>query len=107
MRLAPEGSAYAVWLYNSPAQLLFVGFPKGTVNDKGTLEVVADLTPQTPTFQQVLVTRERVAKPTKPGQIVLRGEIAVPQQARHRRRRPGRPSRRRSVPRPAAGYSAS
>lgn len=89
MRPAPEGSAYAVWLYNSPTQLLFVGFPKGTVNDKGTLEVVADLTPQTPTFQQVLVTRERVAKPTKPGQIVLSGKIAVPQQAQTPTTTPG------------------
>jgi hypothetical protein len=81
LKPAPAGSAYAVWLYNSPAQLLFVGFPKATVSDKGTLEVVADLTPQTPTYQQVLVTRERVGKPTKPGQIVLRARIAVPRQA--------------------------
>jgi hypothetical protein len=77
---APEGSAYAVWLYNSPTQLLFIGFPKATVNDKGTLEVVADLTPQTPTFEQVLVTLERVPKPTKPGRIVLSAKIAVPPQ---------------------------
>jgi hypothetical protein len=82
MKHAPEGSAYGVWLYNSPAQALFIGFPKATVNDKGTLEVVADLTPQTPTYGQVLVTRERVSKPTKPGKIVLSGKIAVPPQAR-------------------------
>jgi hypothetical protein len=81
MRPAPEGSAYAIWLYNSPAQLLFIGFPKATVSDTGRLEVVADLTPQTPTFQQVLVTRERTGKPTKPGRVVLRATIAVPPQA--------------------------
>ncbi len=81
MRPAPEGSAYAIWLYNSPAQLLFIGFPKATVSDTGTLEVVADLTPQTPTFQQVLVTRERTGKPIKPGRVVLRATIAVPPQA--------------------------
>jgi hypothetical protein len=81
LRVAPDGSAYAVWLYNSPAQLLFVGFPKATVNDAGKLEVVADLTPQTPTFQQVLVTLERVSKPVKPGRIVLSGKITVPPQA--------------------------
>ncbi len=81
MQPAPEGSAYAVWLYSSPTQALFIGFPKGTVSDKGTLEVVADLTPQTPTYREVLLTRERVESPTKPGTIVLRGEIAVPPQA--------------------------
>ncbi len=78
---APEGSAYAVWLYSSPSEALFIGFPKATVNDKGTLEVVADLTPQTPSYKQVLLTRERRESPTTPGTIVLRGTIAVPPQA--------------------------
>ena len=80
MKPAPDGSAYGIWLYNSPAQTLFIGFPKATVNDKGVLEVVADLTPQTPTYSQVLVTRERVEKPVKPGTVVLRANIAVPEQ---------------------------
>lgn len=80
MKPAPQGSAYAVWLYSSASQALFIGFPKATVNDKGTLEVVADLTPQTPSFREVLVTLERVESPTKPGKIVLRGRIAVPPQ---------------------------
>jgi hypothetical protein len=81
MEPAPQGSAYGVWLYNSPSQALFIGFPKSTVNDKGVLEVVADLVPQTPTYGQVLVTRERVSKPTKPGKVVLSAKIAVPPQA--------------------------
>lgn len=81
MAAAPPKSAYGIWLYSSPAQKLFIGFPKATVNDKGTLEVVADLAPQTPTFREVLITRERVAKPTKPGQVVLSAKIAVPPQA--------------------------
>ncbi len=80
MRHAPEGSAYAVWLYTSPTQALFVGFPKGTVNEKGTLEVVADLTPQTQRYNEVLLTRERVESPAKPGTIILRGKITVPPQ---------------------------
>lgn len=80
MEPAPQGSAYGIWLYNSPVQALFIGFPKSTVSDKGTLEVVADLAPQTPRFNEVLVTRERVAKPTRPGQTVLRGKISVPPQ---------------------------
>ena len=81
MRPAREGSAYGIWLYSSPSQALFIGFPKATVSDEGTLEVVADLTPQTPSYREVLVTRERVESPIKPGTIVLRGRIAVPQQA--------------------------
>ena len=76
----PDGTAYAVWLYTSADEKLFIGFPKATVNDKGTLDVVADLTPQTPRYADVLLTRERVEQPKKPGQIVLRGALEVPQQ---------------------------
>ena len=78
---APEGSAYAVWLYTSASDLLFVGFPKATVSEDGKLEVVADLTPQTRRYREVLVTRERVSKPSKPGKVVLRGALAIAQQA--------------------------
>ncbi|MEA2221049.1 MAG: hypothetical protein QOJ35_3675, partial [Solirubrobacteraceae bacterium] len=76
----PSGSAYAVWLYTSADEKLFIGFPKATVSDTGSLDVVADLTPQTPRYAEVLLTRERVAQPKKPGQIVLRGTLQVPQQ---------------------------
>jgi hypothetical protein len=76
----PNGAAYAVWLYTSPDQKLFIGFPKATVSDKGALDVVADLTPQTPRYAEVLLTRERVEQPKKPGQIVLRGKLDVPAQ---------------------------
>ena len=31
----PDGTAYAVWLYTSADEKLFIGFPKATVNDKG------------------------------------------------------------------------
>jgi hypothetical protein len=78
---APEGSAYAVWLYTSASELLFVGFPKATVGENGKLEVVADLTPQTRRYREVLVTRERVSKPSKPGTVVLRGPLTVAQPA--------------------------
>ena len=80
LKSAPKGSAYAVWLYNSPVQTLFIGFPRATVSDAGTLEVVAELAPQTPTYGQVLLTLERVPKPTKPGKVILGGKIAVPPQ---------------------------
>lgn len=72
LRPAPNGTAYAVWLCNSPGQVLFVRFPKSTATDAGKLDVVADLTPQTPTYASVLLTRETSEKPRKPGPIVLR-----------------------------------
>jgi hypothetical protein len=81
LKPVPNGAAYAVWLYSSPAEALFIGFPKATVNKKGTLEVVADLTPQTPSYSEVLLTRERAESPTEPGTIVLRGKISVPPQS--------------------------
>lgn len=77
MTVAPKGTAYGVWLYTSASQELFIGFPKSAVTDAGKLEVVADLTPQTPTYQQVFVTRERVTHPSKPGKIVLRARFTV------------------------------
>jgi hypothetical protein len=77
LRPAKEGAAYGVWLYNSSAQKLFVGFPKAAVDARGKLEVVADLTPQTPSYKQVLLTLERVRAPTKPGSIVLSAKLAL------------------------------
>jgi hypothetical protein len=77
LAVPPDGSAYGVWLYYAPDNALFVGFPKGTVTDQGNLDVVADLEPQTPIPKQVLVTREHVEKPTKPGTVVLRGSLIV------------------------------
>lgn len=78
---APDGSAYVVWLYTSPSDLLFVGFPQATVGADGKLAVAAELTPQTRRYREVLVTRERVAKPSKPGTVVLRGPLTIAQQA--------------------------
>jgi hypothetical protein len=73
----PSGSAYGIWLYTSESEKLFLGFPMATVSDAGTLDVVADLTPDTPNFDEVLVTRETTEKPTSPGEIILRGKLAV------------------------------
>ncbi|MEY2514190.1 MAG: hypothetical protein QOJ89_1548, partial [bacterium] len=78
---APAGSAYGVWLYTDRNNLAFVGFPKGKVGKDGELQVVADLSPQTRTYREVLLTRERVEVPTKPGEIVLRGVLRVAQAA--------------------------
>ena len=74
---AAEGSAYAVWLYTSSSDALFVGFPKGAVTEEGNLDIVADLTPETRNYREVLVTRERSERPKRPGSIVARGELTV------------------------------
>ena len=73
----PEGAAYGVWLYTSASQKLFVGFPKATVTAEGNLDVVADLSPDTPNYGEVWLTTERVQSPTKPGRIVVRGKLLI------------------------------
>ena len=81
LKAAPSGSAYGLWLYTSRSDSAFVGFPKNKVDSKGELEVVADLSPDTKTYREVLLTLERVDEPTKPGDIVLRGTLKIAQQA--------------------------
>ncbi|MDX6706004.1 MAG: hypothetical protein QOI48_1850 [Solirubrobacteraceae bacterium] len=85
--LAPSsarGSAYGVWFYSSPRKAQFVGFPDIVVGQDGKLETVADLDPKTPTYREVLLTRETSQRPKQPGTIVLRGRLltaAPPAQA--------------------------
>jgi hypothetical protein len=85
--LAPSsarGSAYGVWFYTSPRKAQFVGFPDIVVGQDGKLETVADLDPKTPTYREVLLTRETSERPKQPGTIVLRGRLltaAPPAQA--------------------------
>ncbi len=74
---APQGQAYGIWLYTSPSDALFVGFPKSAVSATGDLSVVADLSPDTRNYREVLITRENREKPTRPGRIVLRGRLVV------------------------------
>ena len=84
--LAPSSAtaaAYGVWFYTSARQTQFLGFPDTVVGQDGKLETVADLDPKTPTYREVLVTRERSQRPKQPGPIVLRGRLltaATPQQ---------------------------
>ena len=73
----PKGTAYGVWLYTSKDDNAFVGFPKGTIDANGELQVVADLAPETRTYREVLITRERVEEPKTPGEIVMRGALRI------------------------------
>lgn len=77
MQPAAQGSAYGVWLYTSRSDNVFVGFPKNEVNAEGELNVVADLSPDTRTYREVLITSERVETPKQPGSIVLRGALKL------------------------------
>lgn len=70
-----RGSAYGVWLYTSRTQNQFLGFPDTTVGPDGKLETVSDLSPDTPTYSEVLLTRETAESPKQPGTIILRGRL--------------------------------
>jgi hypothetical protein len=72
-----SGSAYAVWFYSSPSNALFLGFPDKVVGANGRLDTVADLSPDTPNYKDVLLTSERSNKPTKPGTVVLRARLVI------------------------------
>jgi len=72
-----RGSAYGVWLYSSAAQNKFLGFPDTVVGSDGKLETVSDLSPDTPAYSQVLLTRETAESPKQPGTIVLRGRLVT------------------------------
>lgn len=72
-----RGSAYGVWLYSSPSQNQFLGFPDTTVGPDGKLETVSDLSPDTPTYSEVLLTRETAESPKRPGTIILRGRLVT------------------------------
>ncbi len=72
-----SGSAYGVWFYTSKDQALFLGFPDKVVGADGKLDTVADLSPDTPNFQEVLLTSERTDAPKTPGTVVLRAKLVV------------------------------
>jgi hypothetical protein len=73
-----QGSAYGVWFYNSPKDFQFLGFPNKVVGADGKLQTVADLSPDTPGYREVLLTRETDRSPQRPGTLVLRARLAPP-----------------------------
>jgi hypothetical protein len=70
-----RGSAYGVWLYTSPREAQFLGFPSKVVGRDGKLQTVADLDPKTPQYRQVLLTRESSRAPRRPGTVVLQATL--------------------------------
>jgi hypothetical protein len=75
LRRTRKGEAYGVWLYTSDAKKQFLGFPDTQVGKDGTLQTVTDLSPDTPAYGAVLLTRETSDKPTKPGTLVLAAQM--------------------------------
>ena len=72
-----RGWAYGVWLYSSDDKKQFLGFPDTRVGKNGKLETVSDLSPNTPAYGAVLLTRETSDKPTKPGRVVLAAQMVT------------------------------
>jgi len=67
---------YVVWLYNSPSNAQFLGFAPPVQKD-GRLSGLAPLPEDASKFKQLVVTKEKIDRPTKPGTIVLRGELTL------------------------------
>jgi hypothetical protein len=72
-----SGPTYGVWFYTSKNQAQFLGFPDKVVGADGKLDTVADLSPDTPNYKQVLLTSERSGAPKKPGTIVMRARLVT------------------------------
>jgi hypothetical protein len=81
LRPSGKGVAYGIWLYTSDDKKRFLGFPDTTVGKDGKLQTVSDLSPDTPAYGAVLLTRETADKPTKPGKIVLLARMVTAAEA--------------------------
>jgi hypothetical protein len=68
-------NAYAVWLYNSPASAVRLGFVNPGVGSNGRLETAGALPANAGGYKQLLVTLETTANPRSPGKIVLEGNL--------------------------------
>ena len=73
-----SGFAYAVWLYNTPNDALALGFAPAVKAD-GRMQAVGALPANAAHYQQMILTRETTARPTKPGTIVLTGTLSLGQ----------------------------
>jgi Sigma-70, region 4 len=69
--------AYAVWLYNSPADSHILGFVNPGVKTDGKLQTAGVLPTNASHYKQLLVTLETQAKPHGPGKIVLEGALTL------------------------------
>lgn len=68
-------NAYAVWLYNSPADSKILGFVNPAVGKNGQLKTAGGLPSNASHYQKLLVTLETKSNPKSPGTIVLEGTL--------------------------------
>jgi hypothetical protein len=70
---------YAIWLYTSPSNAQFLGFPNPQPEGKeGRMETGFGLPENASNYRELIVTRETVEEPKRPGTIVLRGRLELP-----------------------------
>jgi hypothetical protein len=78
--LAPNSknppNAYAVWLYNSPADSHILGFVSPGVGSDGRLHTAGGLPANAGRYHMLLITLETRSNPKTPGPIVLEGSLA-------------------------------
>ena len=68
-------NAYAVWLYNTPADSHILGFVNPAVGSNGQLRTAGALPTNAAHYQKLLVTLESRSSPHTPGRIVLEGTL--------------------------------
>jgi hypothetical protein len=68
-------NAYAVWLYNSPADSHILGFVNPAVGANGRLSTAGGLPANAARYKQLILTLETQATPHQPGQIILQGQL--------------------------------
>jgi Sigma-70, region 4 len=68
-------NAYAVWLYNSPADSHILGFINPGVGKDGRLSTAGGLPTNAAHYKMLIVTVETHANPKTPGTIVLQGAL--------------------------------
>jgi hypothetical protein len=68
-------NAYAVWLYNSPADAYFLGFVNPGVGSNERLSTAGGLPSHAARYKDLVVTLETQASPKTPGTIILQGAL--------------------------------
>jgi Sigma-70, region 4 len=69
--------AYAVWLYNTPADSHILGFVNPGVSSNGRLSTAGALPANASHFKRLIVTLETQASPKAPGKIILQGPLTL------------------------------
>jgi len=68
-------NAYAVWLYNSPADAVRLGFVNPAVGQTGKLSTAGALPANAAHYKELIITVETTADPKTPGKIILQGAV--------------------------------